>query len=57
MHVCGIFKKKKNGVSDLIYKAGIENKSMDTKAEGGMGELGDWDRHIYTLDSTYKIDN
>jgi len=28
---------KKNGVSDLIYKAEIENKSMDTKGEGVMG--------------------
>ena len=36
MHVCGIFLKK-NGVSDLIYKAEIENKSMDTKGEGVMG--------------------
>ena len=36
----------------------IENKRMDTKGErGGRDELGDWDWHIYTIDTTYKIDN
>ena len=36
----------------------IENKSMDTKGEGGSGEeLGDWDWHIYTTDTMYKIHN
>ena len=36
----------------------VENKCMDTK--GGRGEwdeLGDWDQHIYTIDTMYKIDN
>ena len=38
----------------------IENKCMDKKGEGwgqGGGELGDWDWHIYTIDTMYKIDN
>ena len=31
---------------------------MDTKGEGGgWDELGDWDCHIYTIDTMYKIDN
>ena len=36
----------------------IENKRMDTKGGvGGWDELGDWNWHIYTIDSMYKIDN
>ena len=30
---------------------------MDTKGEKGMDELGDWDWHIYTIDTMYKIDD
>ena len=31
---------------------------MDTKGERGVwDELGDWDGHIYTIDTMYKIDN
>ena len=53
---------EKNGTDDLIYKAEIdtdvENKHMDTKGGGGgWDELGDWDWHIYTIDTMYKIDN
>ena len=29
---------------------------MDTKGEQE-GELGDWDWHIYTIDTMYKMDN
>ena len=25
--------------------------------KAGWDELGDWDRHIYTIDTMYKIDN
>ena len=37
----------------------VENKCIDTKGErgGGWEELGDWDWHIYTTDTMYKIDN
>ena len=34
---------EKNDTDELICKAEIENKLMDTKAEGGQNELGDWD--------------
>ena len=35
-----------------------EIKHMDTKGAWGVrDELGDWDWHIYTIDTTYKIDN
>ena len=31
---------------------------MDTKGEEmGREELGDWDWHLYTIDTTYKMDN
>ena len=36
----------------------VENEHMDTKA--GKGEwdgLGDWDWHLYTIHTMYKIDN
>ena len=36
----------------------VENIHMDTKRKrGGWDELGDWDRHIYTIDTMYKKDN
>ena len=36
----------------------VESKRMDTEeAEKGWDELGDWDWHIYTIDTAYKIDN
>ena len=36
----------------------IENKCMDIKGEREeWEELGDWDWHIYTTDTMYKIDN
>ena len=37
----------------------VENKHTDTVVEG-KGEqdvLGDWDWHIYTIDTMYKIGN
>ena len=34
----------------------VENQCIDTKGEGQV-ELGDWDCHIYTTDTMYKIDN
>ena len=34
----------------------VEKKHMDTMGEGGSDELGDWDWHIYTIDTMYKID-
>ena len=33
----------------------VENKCMDTK--WGWEELEDWDWHIYSIDTMYKIDN
>ena len=36
----------------------VENKFMDPRwGRGEWDELGDWDWHIYTTDTTYKIDN
>jgi len=36
----------------------VENKHLDTKrGKEGLYILGDWDGHIYTIDSMYKIDN
>ena len=33
----------------------VENKCMDTKGERrGWEELGDWDGHIYIIDTMYK---
>ena len=30
---------------------------MDAKQERGWNELGDWNWHIYTIYTMYKIDN
>ena len=38
-----IYRIQKNVTEEFICKAEIENKLMDTKAEGGQNELGDWD--------------
>ena len=36
----------------------VESKHMDLKeAEKGWDELGDWDWHVYTIDTMYSIDN
>ena len=36
----------------------LENKYMDIKGEGGgWDELGDWNGHIYTIDTMNKINN
>ena len=37
----------------------VENKCMDTKEERGgqWEEFGDWNWHIYTIVTMYKIDN
>ena len=41
MHICGT---QKDYIGDLICKAEIENKYMDTKWEKGRWDgLGDWD--------------
>ena len=46
---CGI---QKNVIDDFICKAEIETQTQRTNQEGkrGWDELGDWDRHIYTID-------
>ena len=42
----------------LIETKLIENKCIDTKGiRGGRVVWGDWDRHIYTIDMLYKVDN
>ena len=53
----------KNGI-DLICKAQLEiqteNKRMDNKGLGKgwwWDELGDWDWHMHTPDTMYKIDD
>ena len=35
----------------------VENKCMDTKGGRGRDELGDWDWHIYAIDTMHKIDD
>ena len=35
----------------------IENKCWTSRGMERWEELGDWDRHIYAIDTTYKIDN
>ena len=35
----------------------IVNKSMDTKGEMEVDELGDWDWYRHTIDTMYKTDN
>ena len=54
---------EKIGIDDLIYKTEIETQTYRTnvwipRGKGeGWDELGDWDWHIYTIDTMYKIDN
>ena len=39
------------------YMPSIENKCVDAKGRVRRGEeLGDWDSHTYTTDTTHKID-
>ena len=33
----------------------VENKCMDKGERMGVGWMGDWDWHIYTIDLMYKI--
>ena len=35
----------------------VENKCMDTKGRREWDELRDWDRHILSTDTLYKLDN
>ena len=59
MHICVIL----NGICDFICKTEIETQTqrtnvMDTKGEAGeWDELGDWDWHMYPIDTIYKTDN
>ena len=55
---------EKNGIDDLICKAERETQTERTKVwtlglkgREGKNELGDWDSHIYPIDTMYKIDN
>ena len=53
---------EKTGIDDLIYKAEIETQTREQtygyqRGKGGWEELGDWDWHINTIDTMYKIDN
>ena len=60
MHIFGI---QKNVIVDLTCKEELETQKQRTnvwipRAKGvGWQELGDWARHIYTIDTMYKIDN
>ena len=57
-HTCTI---QKTGTDDLICKAEIEAQTQKTDVWIPRGkkweELGDWDRHIYIIDTTNKIDS
>ena len=53
---------KKIGIDGLIYKAEIAMQLQRInvwipREKRRWDELGDWDCHIYTIDTTYKIDN
>ena len=39
------------------YQGGKEMYGYQGGQGRGWGELGDWDWHIYTIDTSYKIDN
>ena len=58
MHIYG---NQKNGAGDLICKAEIETQmyrtNVDIKGEGEVGGMGDQDGRIYTIDTSYRIDN
>ena len=58
MHICGIWKNwyRRSYLQSRNRDTDIENKRMGTKV-GGWDELGDWDWHVYTIDTMYKIDN
>ena len=57
-HKCGIRKcYRQSYLQSRNRDTDVENKRMVTKGEGGMGWLGDWNWHIYTIDTMYKIDN
>ena len=53
---------KKIGIDGLIYKAEIAMQLQRInvwipREKRRWDELGDWDCHIYTIDTMYKIDN
>ena len=57
-HTCGIWKNwcRHSYLQSRNRDTDIENKCMDTKGgKGGWDELGDWDWHICTIDTMYKI--
>ena len=61
MHICWI---QKNGIDDLICKTETKTQTQGTNiwtpVWGTMGDgmnWGDWDRHVYTIDTTYEIVN
>ena len=60
MHTCGIWKNwyRWSYLQSRNRDTDGKNKHMDTKGERGQwDELGDWDWHIYTIDTMYKINN
>ena len=61
MHMYGIWKKKKTGIDNLIYKAEIETQTERTnvwmpRGKQGWDELGGWQWHKFTTDIMYKMD-
>ena len=58
MHICGI---QKISIDDFICKVHQRHRCRKQTYgyHGGNGgeELEDWDWHIYTIDTMYKIDN
>ena len=60
-HICRIWKNwyRWSYLQSINRDTEVENKHVDTKGDkgGAWDELGDWDWHIYTTDTMYKIDN
>ena len=61
MHICRI---QKNGIDDLICKTEIETQTQGTniwmpvwETMGDGMNWGDWDLHMYTIGTMYKIGN
>ena len=54
-HLCWV-KKNDNRWSYLQSRnrdTAVKTEYVDTKRDGGWDELGDWDWHIYAIDTMY----
>ena len=59
-HICGIWENwyRRSYLPSRNRNTVVENRRTDTKGEWRWcNELEDWDWHIYTVDTMYKVDN